>query len=252
MINLNRRKSDERIRLFCFPYAGGGSSAFLEWKKHLPARIEVCPLQYPGRENRVKDPLLFNIPDVVDDVIGQLLPYVDEPYALFGYSMGAIVAFEVARKLRTMQQSTPEHMIVAARSAPSVNRELPIKHLLGDSMFLESVKELGGTPAAFFEYPELVELILPILRADFQAIETYEYRCGEVFDFPITALGGELDTDSPPDSLNQWKRETKDEFKQICYPGGHFFLNDHFSTLIADIRAIFASEIVSARRSARV
>ena len=235
-------RNKPRIRLFCFPYAGGNAAVFSQWKFMMPDCIETHPIQYPGRGNRIAEPLCLSMREMVSELAEVLRPFTNEPYAFFGYSMGATIAFETARLLRQRYGSLPEQLILAAKEAPGYKETGPTRRLMDDDAFLENLRTLGGVPAAFFEHPELVEFMLPILRADFHLIENYEYNSGEPFDCPITVMGGERDVESPPESLAAWQSQTSGPFHRISYPGDHFFLNDSLAEIVSEVRSLLTAD----------
>ena len=184
-----------RLRLFCFPHAGGGALTYRMWPEALPADVEVCAVQLPGRDGRIEDPAIDNLDALVDALVPELLPLLDRPFALFGHSMGAMISFEVARRLRARQLAVPQRMFVSGRRAPQLPPEDERRTFdLPKDEFVEELGRLNGTPREVLEHPELLELLLPILRADFSVCQTYVYAPGEPLDVPITVLGGLEDT----------------------------------------------------------
>jgi surfactin synthase thioesterase subunit len=231
-----RRSSSARLRLFCLPYAGGGASLFSTWPDALGPSLAVCPVQLPGRENRVTEPSFVTLPPLVRMLAEALAPALDMPYALFGYSMGALVAFELTRELRRQQARLPARLLVAAHPAPHLtNRRRPV-HRLPDSRFIQEVRRLRGTPDAVFEHGELRALMLPILRADFAVCETYVNQAEAPLEFPITAFGGRYDREVNRRELEAWREQTRAEFTLRLIPGGHFFIQTARAALLSGIR----------------
>nr|QEO73761.1 thioesterase [uncultured bacterium] len=215
-----------RRRLFCFPHAGGGALTYRTWPEALPAEVEVRPIHLPGRESRIGEPAFDNLGALVDALVPELLPLLDRPFAFFGHSMGAMIGFEVARRLRAKRLAGPRQMFVSGRRAP----QLPAKDErrtfdLPKDEFVEELGRLNGTPREVLEHPELLELILPILRADFSVCQTYSYVPGEPLDIPITVLGGSEDSDVSRAGLEAWREQTSGAFKLHMLPGDHFFIN---------------------------
>ena len=241
-IQYSATRSKPKVRLFCFPYAGGNAAVFSQWKFMMPEGIETHPIQYPGRGNRIAEPLCLSMREMISELAEVLQSFVREPYAFFGYSMGAVVAFETARLLRRQYGSQPEQLILAAKGAPGCKENGPTRHLMDDDAFLESLRTLGGVPAEFFEHPELIEFMLPILRADFQLIESYDYDSEEPLDCPITIMGGEQDAESPLESLVEWQSQTSGPFRQLSYPGDHFFLNDCVAEIVSDVSSLLIGD----------
>ncbi|MDQ3805156.1 MAG: thioesterase II family protein [Acidobacteriota bacterium] len=215
-----------RLRLFCFPYAGGGALTYRSWPEALPADVEVCPVQLPGHESRLHEPAFNQLGPLVDALVPELLPLLDRPFAFFGHSMGAMIGFETARRLRAKKVVGPRHLFVSGRRAP----HLPPKgerrtYDLPEAEFIEELGRLNGTPREVLEHPELLELVLPILRADFSICQTYAYAPSEPLNIPITALGGADDHDVGRASLEEWREQTSDIFKLHMLPGDHFFIH---------------------------
>src|SRR5260221_2955179 len=182
-----------RLRLFCFPYAGGTASAFLNWSSYLPPGVEVWQVQLPGRQNRFSEPPATQISTLVQAMTPALQEYLDIPFAFFGYCMGAHLSFELARQLRQQSSPLPEHLFIAARRAPQLPDPNPHCYRLSEPLFLRAVSNLNGLPAEFLENRELVHMMMPTLRADFEVAETYSYTDEEPFDCPITVFGGTED-----------------------------------------------------------
>jgi medium-chain acyl-[acyl-carrier-protein] hydrolase len=221
-----------RLRLFCFPYAGGGASVFRTWHENLPASIEVCPVQIPGRETRLRDGLFNDISPLVQTMAPALLPYLDKPFAFFGHSMGALVAFELARHLRKQYGLEPGQLFVSGSGAPQIPDPDPPIHALSDAEFLEELRGFNGTPKEVLENAELVELMLPILRADVAAYETYYYRSEPPLGSPISAFGGLQDEKVSRERLQAWGDQTTAFFRLRMLPGDHFFLRTAQSLLL--------------------
>ncbi len=213
-----------RLRLFCFPYAGGGAYIFRDWSKGLPPTVEVCSVQLPGRQNRVKEAPLTCLSALVEKVAQAIRAYLDKPFALFGHSMGALVSFELARYLRREDGIEPVRLFVSGRAAPQLADErLPIYNLPTPE-FTEKLRELNGTPEDVFEHPELMQLALPILRADFQLIETYAYSAETPLSYPIVAFGGLRDSEVSREHLEAWREQTIAGFSLRMFDGDHFFI----------------------------
>jgi medium-chain acyl-[acyl-carrier-protein] hydrolase len=215
-----------RLRLFCFPYAGGGALTYRSWPEALPADVEVCPINLPGHETRMSEPVFNHLAPLVDAFVPELLPLLDRPYAFFGHSMGAMIGFETARRLRSKKVAGPLHLFVSGRRAP----QLPPKgerhtYNLPDAEFIEELGRLNGTSREVLAHPELLELLLPILRSDFSICQTYAYTPEEPLNIPITAFGGMEDFDVGRERLEGWREQTNNAFKLHMLPGDHFFVH---------------------------
>lgn len=214
-----------RLRMFCFPYAGGGASAYRGWAASLPNDLEVCPVQLPGRESRLREPPFTEPASLIQATADALAPYMDLPFVFFGHSMGGMISFELTRELRRRGRTLPLHIFTSGRRAPQVPaREEPI-HDLPEPEFYEKLRELNGTPEEVLQHAELMKLLVPILRADFAVNETYEYTADEPFDIGISAFGGLGDVEVTKEDLDLWRTQTRGRFRLRMLPGDHFFLH---------------------------
>ena len=222
---LPRPSPDAKVRLFCFPYAGGGTTSFQFWSKSLPRMVEVCPVQLPGRGNRVNEPPATRLLSLVEDLAAGLVPFLDKPFAFFGHSMGAMIAFELTRLLRREGEALPAHLFLSGSSAPQY--PVPKRHIydLPEPELLEELRRLNGTPKQVLENPELMQLMLPILRADFAVCETYIAREELPLDCPVTVFGGLQDVDVTREGLSAWRQQTTAPFSLWMLQGDHFFLH---------------------------
>ena len=208
-------------RLFCFPYAGAGASAYATWHRHAPPGLAVVPAQLPGREHRLKESAEPNLHRLVDKLAPAIEPFTGERYALFGHSMGALIAFELARALRRRGCPLPDAVFVSGRGAPGVPIARRQIHMLSDRQFIDEIRSLSGTPDAILEHPEFTSLFLPALRADFALVETYSATDEPPLASPISAFGGVDDT-IPREALEAWRLHTTARFQLRMLPGGHF------------------------------
>jgi medium-chain acyl-[acyl-carrier-protein] hydrolase len=215
-----------RLRLFCFPYAGGGAAIYRLWPQSLPSEVEVSVAQLPGRGTRLREQPFTGLDALVRAAAEAIAPSLDRPFALFGHSMGAMIGFELARRLREQGGPQPERLFVSGRPAPHLPDHDHFTYNLPEAELRRELLRLNGTPREVLEHPELMELMLPLLRADFSVVETYVYRPGEPLGCPITAFGGLRDAEVSPEQLEAWREQTVGEFSLRMLPGGHFFLND--------------------------
>lgn len=230
-----RPNPQARLRLFCFPYAGGAASLFRTWADHLPETIEVCAMQFPGREERHREPLFAEVPALIAALLPDFTPWLDCPFAFFGYSVGALIGFELARQLRQQHHPAPRHLFVAGRRAPQIPDPVPPIHDLPDDRFIAELRSYNGTPEVVLQNAELMALFLPILRADFAMNETYAYTAQPPLDCPISALGGLEDQTVSLDGLKAWKDQTVASFDLQMFPGGHFFLKNAQAQILKTI-----------------
>lgn len=226
-----RPKPAAALRLFCFPYAGGGASIFRGWAAALPPAVEVYPVQLPGRENRLRERPFTQISPLVEALADALRPYLDRPFAFWGHSMGALISLELARQLRREKGPDPVHLFVSAYSAPQIPPDSAI-HRLPEAAFVEELRRLKGTPEAVLQHAELMQLMLPLLRADFALVETYGYVHEDPLDCPISAFGGLEDDGVSYDDLMAWREQTRSAFKLRMFPGDHFFLHANRAQLL--------------------
>lgn len=216
-----------RLRLFCLPFAGGSASAYHAWVFGMPETVELCAVQLPGRETRFAEPLIERMDTIVDRLATELAEEIDRPYVIYGHSMGARIGFELGRAFRRLGSREPAHLFVGACEAPSrarAPRQGLMRHQVSNEMLIAQLAELGGIARADLENPELMELLLPLYRADFTLNELYLYADEPPLDCPITAFGGYDDTEVSLDALDDWRRETRACFELCPVEGDHFFL----------------------------
>jgi pyochelin biosynthesis protein PchC len=211
-------------RLVCFPHAGGAASWYQPFAPHFEGRAELVAVQYPGRQDRRSEPLTDDIRALADQIAPLLTR--DRPLHLFGHSMGAMIAFEVALRVE------PGHLFVSGRRAPQIVRDDRV-HEKDDAGLIAEVRRLAGTNARVFDDEELVRMVLPAIRADYRAAETYRYRPGPALSCPVTALTGDADPKASVDEVGQWRARTTGVFALKVFSGGHFFLSDNRSAVAA-------------------
>lgn len=206
---------------------------FQRWVDKMASSVEVCPVQLPGRGNRIREAPFRRMTPLVESLAEGLSPYLEKPFAFFGHSLGAIVSFELAMKLQREGRKLPLHLFVSGRRAPHIPREEPITYNLPDEEFVKELKRLNGTPKEVLEHAELMKLLLPVLKADFEISETYTHIGEPLRGCPITAFGGKQDEEAPQHYLEAWKEDTTGPFKQRMLPGDHFFLHASEQLLLA-------------------
>jgi len=212
-------------RLLCFPYAGGGGAVFRGWARSLPETIDVAGVVLPGRERRLDEEPWKRVPGLVAALVEDIGPALAPPYFLFGHSLGAIVAFEFARALIAEGLPGPERLLVSGCRAPHVPNPNPILHRLGDPQLISALEDLGGTPSEVAAHSELMALMLPVLRADFELYEAYTWPGGEPVPFGITAFHGARDALVARELVERWGEVTCGGFRLRVLPGDHFFLH---------------------------
>jgi medium-chain acyl-[acyl-carrier-protein] hydrolase len=232
-----RPNPQARLRLFCFPYAGGGALTYRTWpdvliRNDLPALVEVFPVQIPGRETRLMEPPFTQLAPLEQAVAQALRPYLGLPFAFFGHSMGALIGFELARHLRRQGSPGPLCLFVSAHRAPHLPDPHPPIHALPTPAFVQELRHLNGTPEAVLQNAELMDLLLPLLRADLAVDETYVYADEEPLDCPISCFGGLQDRTVEREELEAWRDHTRGPFTLRTFPGDHFFLNSARAPLL--------------------
>jgi surfactin synthase thioesterase subunit len=224
------------LRLFCFPHAGGGASAYWPWIGALGSRVEVAPVQLPGRETRRTAPPFCNWNELVEGLIQGLAVFFEPPFAFFGHSFGAFVAFEVARELAGRGVPTTECLLVSAARAPQLrDPDLSIGRL-PDADFIDRLRRLNGIPEQVLETKELLEIFLPTIRGDLALLDEYRYRDDPPLTCPIVAFGGVDDKKVSRQDLEAWAKQTSNRFTTRCFPGGHFFLTTARDSLLRAIQ----------------
>ncbi|WP_414620790.1 thioesterase II family protein [Calothrix sp. CCY 0018] len=223
------------LRLFCFPYAGGSSLIFRTWASRLPNNIEICPIELPGRGTQMKSPPFTRMEALVNAIAPILLPYLDKPFAFFGHSMGGLLSFELARHLRKEYGKKPVQLFVSASRAPQIPSPKPPIHALPEAEFFQELRHLNGTPASVLENNELMQILTPILRADFAVLETYVYTQEPPLECPIAAFGGLEDQEVTLQELEGWRSQTQSSFKLQMFSGDHFFIHSAQSLLLENL-----------------
>jgi medium-chain acyl-[acyl-carrier-protein] hydrolase len=220
------------LRMFCFPYAGGAAVVYRNWRKSLPSNVQVIPVELPGRGARLKEIPFISLPELIDDLSEVILTLLDTPFVFFGHSMGAVIAFELAQCLRRKYDREPQAVFVSGRRAPQVPDSDPISYNLPKEEFIEELCRLEGTPKEVLEHVELMEMMIPLLRADFQLIQTYNYVADLPLRCPIIVYGGLQDHDVRRETLLPWKDLTSSRFALHMLPGDHFFIRSSQALLL--------------------
>jgi pyochelin biosynthesis protein PchC len=219
-------------QLFCFPHAGGSATYYFQFSRDLAPGIEVLAVQYPGRQDRRHEPLIGAIPELADQVADVLASVVVPPFAFFGHSMGAIVAFETALRLRDNLGISPTWFFASGRRAPSTKRP---RITYDDATLISEIRQLGGTDPRFFGDEELLMAILPVTRNDFHANQDYSWVQGAPLACPIAVLIGDSDPQCTIEEAAAWSGHSTGDFKQRVFPGGHFFLDQHRADVVDTI-----------------
>jgi medium-chain acyl-[acyl-carrier-protein] hydrolase len=241
---------DAQMRLFCIPYAGGGASIFHSWRNGRLREAQVCAIQMPGRESRISEIPFTDMTPLVEELGQAILPWLDMPFAFFGHSNGALVSFELVRLLRRRNLRLPLALIVAGHNAPDSPHLHPSIAQLPEKDFLKQLRELNGVPKDIERNAEIMELLLPTLRADINISETYRYVPEEPLDCPIMAVYGLHDPETDYESVLAWQRQTRKEFCTQDIPGDHFFLNSSRRILLGHLSLYLKNLLIEQRPAA--
>ncbi|WP_460400112.1 thioesterase II family protein [Actinophytocola sediminis] len=229
----------------CFPHAGGSATYFFPVSRSLAPDIEVLAIQYPGRQDRRTEPLIDSIDELADQVTEQLRPWLDRPTAFFGHSMGATLGFEVARRLER-EGGGITALFASGRSAPS-RTKTDSAHTFTDRQLIAELDDLAGTQAGLLGDDELVRMILPAIRSDYRAAETYRYAPGPDISCPLHALTGDEDRKVSVADAAAWQAHTTSTFELHVFPGGHFFLDTHAARILDLVRSELVADVPAHR-----
>lgn len=237
----SKPNSESRIRLFCFPYAGAGSSVYNAWSNWLSPEVELFVVNLPGRDARIREAPYRRLQTLIAPLTQGMIPYLDKPFVFFGHSMGSLISFEVARELRRRTGSLPLHLFVSGRKPPDAPATHPNLHQLPEGEFLQIAQRLyGALPEIILQDPELVNLFSSMMRADVTMLETYEYEAEPPLGCPITAYGGDLDRSVDVENLAHWQAHTSAAFNLKMFPGEHFFIQTARSAVFRELNAELA------------
>lgn len=223
------------LRLFCLPCAGGSAAAFRPWSRVITSSIQVCPLELPGHGSRIKEPPTTSMPELVGELVETLDPFLDAPFALLGHSMGSAIAWHLARALEHRGGPVPRRLIVMGFRPLHFRRPQPLLHRLDDQGLTEALRAFGGTPQEVLEQPQLMSLMLPAIRADFELIETLATPTDLPLACGLSAYMGSTDREVSFDQMEQWRQYTSADFQLRIYPGGHFFPWSQLDPLVEDL-----------------
>ncbi len=222
------------VRLFCFPHRGGSASNFRQWSDLLPPEIEVCPIQLPGREGRIKEKPFTRMAELVETLGSVLTPYLDKPFAFYCHSMGTLIGFELAHLLRQQYQCYPLHLFFGGLWTPETHA-LILKKRYGKNASQELMLNSMEIPLAILQNPQLMEAFMPAFQADYQLLHSYTYQNQEPFACPISVFGGTEDSIVNHNQLSQWHKHTSNTFKLRMLAGKHFFLTSSQAILLEAI-----------------
>jgi medium-chain acyl-[acyl-carrier-protein] hydrolase len=233
-----------KARLITFPYAGASAVAYYKWAEHLSSQTELVSLQYPGRGRLTDMSLCTSIDDLAKESFKTVLTLSDKPFYFFGHSLGALVAFETTRMLRNSCESVPKALIISSHHAPESTSYFDNKlHTLSDEQFLSGFMQYGGIPSEILQSPEMVEYLMPLLRADMTALETWRYKPESPLEIPIVALGSDEDKTLDLSKLERWGEFTNSSFQFQVLPGNHFYFQDQLTSVVNKINKVIEGTI---------
>ncbi|MBN2419957.1 MAG: thioesterase [Deltaproteobacteria bacterium] len=233
-ITCPKKQPDAKMRLFCFPYAGGGTSVFYNWPHNITTDIEVCMIKMAGREVRFNEPPYRRIPKLVEDLAPAILPFLDKPFLFFGHSLGAHISFYLTHHLRRYNLPCPMHMFISGARAPHLTEPAPdaLHYRMEDKKFIDKLIKLGGMSDEVLRDKEILNIVLPILRADIELLNTMEYTDEEPLSCGITVFCGEFDKRVSREDAEAWSRHTNHDFRLTMIAGKHLFINTHQAQII--------------------
>ncbi|APU14947.1 MULTISPECIES: thioesterase II family protein [Actinoalloteichus] len=229
-------------RLLCLPHAGGSASYFFPVSRRLAPGIEALAVQYPGRQDRLGEKSIESVEELADRLVDVVLPFRDKPLGLFGHSLGALVAFELALRLEE-RGVVPVGLFASGRRAPVTVRQGEDAHLRSDDELIAAVRQLGGTSTSLLDDKQIMAMVLPSIRADYRAAETYRHRPGPRLATPVYAFLGDADPKVTVPEAERWAEHTEGGFDLTVYPGGHFYLNSHADAVMDRIAAQLTDKV---------
>ncbi|HEY0055302.1 MAG TPA: thioesterase domain-containing protein [Pedobacter sp.] len=223
----------KNINIICLPFAGGNKYSYRTYSEKAPAILKFSTLEYPGRGARMKESLIFNLEDLVDDLYGQCISQINsDNYAIYGHSMGGLLSYLLTKKIIKNGLKAPRHLFITGTLGPSAPSRLEKKRsLMGKEDFLQEIKDFGGMPEEILQNDELLDFFEPILRADFTVSESYRHTLTSPFDIPMTVITGS-EEDMEIDEINLWQQETTEPIDFKVLSGGHFFIYEHVESLL--------------------
>ncbi|NQY65012.1 MAG: thioesterase [Alteromonadaceae bacterium] len=231
------------IRLICFPYAGGSPSTFISWAKDLPDNVELVIVQAPGRGARMFEPAYSDMNILISDLMKIFPRLLNKPYVLFGHSLGSRIAFELMNQLKMLNFPQPKHFIASGSKGPHIKSDKKPTYHLPQDEFITELKELSGTPEGVLENKELMEIFLPLLRADFEIAHKYCYAGKTIFNCPISVLGGDNDEDISLLQLNCWDELFTTTADVHLVPGNHFFIDSNKEMVLEKVVNIMKASL---------
>lgn len=239
--------SPNKIKLFCFPYAGGSASIYNKFNKFLDESIELIPIEYAGRGKRSNEYFYPNVSYAVEDICNEVLCQINvSEFAFFGHSMGSVITYEVCKRIRDITGRVPLHIFVSGRYPPHIVKAGKLLHTLPDESFIEEIVKIGGTPREVFENKDFAQLFIPILRSDYKLIELYSINENIVsFNSGLTVFNGTKDDIVKRDELFEWQKYSAYKISVYEFAGGHFFINNYTKEISEIINCTLTNSIIS-------
>jgi len=234
----SRLRSGAKIRMICFPYAGGNSSTYMPWVNELPESVDLLAVELPGRSHRFGEPAYRNMEDLIEDLFEAFQILTNKPYILMGHSLGSRVAFELMYRFKQQDLRMPEHFIASGSPAPHIKEKRKELYKLPSDEFKEELRKLNGTPEEVLENVELMKLAEPFIRADFELSETYTYCGNERFNCPISVFHGDKDTEISLSDAQAWEAHFVHSATMHIFPGDHFFIDKNRTNVLKKVNAI--------------
>tara|TARA_R110002033_G_scaffold156232_1_gene192528 strand:+ start:1827 stop:2630 length:804 start_codon:yes stop_codon:yes gene_type:complete len=239
-----KKISSPRLRLICFPYAGGGIRTYQPWANQLPDGVELVAVQPPGRGSFIGTKAYNSMAELVAALQDELQPLLDRPYVLFGHSLGSRVAFELLHQIQIKQQRLPELFLASGSCSPDTVRVKAPTYHLSDDKFIAELQRMNGTPSEVLENKEFMSFLLPLLRADFQIAETYRYTGITNFPLEVHVLGGEDDVDVPVENLPLWGNFFNNNVKVHTFVGDHFFIESQQDAVVRLVKQLLQTHLL--------
>ncbi|MGS0897524.1 thioesterase II family protein [Burkholderia stagnalis] len=237
LIRFGPSNAASRLRLYCFSYAGGSATIYQPWRASLDAGIDLCAIQLPARGMRLAEPAERDLPALVRRLSDVIAAQDTGPFAFFGHSLGALLAFELTRHLQRSGLPLPAKLIVSGCSSPQLRDPVEALDEHDDDKLRDRLTRYNGTPTEVLQHDELMRLMAPAIRADFALVANYAYESGSPLDVPITAFAGRADDQTSPDKIDGWQRETQAAFAQYWFEGDHFFIRPQMENVIRQLNA---------------
>lgn len=227
-----------KCRLFCFHHSGGSASAYFKWIAHISSDVELIATQFPGREDRFSEPLVYKFEDIISSLNEEFNLYKDKPFFVFGHSLGALVGFEFINAIKKCYSVDPCCLIVSAARAPHLTYKRPPLSQLSDNLLVEKLKTYDGINDDILSNTDLLNLFLPIIRSDFQLLEGYHYDRSEPLQCNLLAFSGADDRSVSQEEISSWSTYTRGDFHHLSFAGRHFFLKSHEKTILQILNQI--------------